>query len=132
MSGVEIFQLLDSLPCGSRLEEDVLALVKAAAAKSASATAAPSSSSSSSSSAKHTGGCSVRISKEEYLSGLLGHRTEEADPLGLRRKRRTAGGAVKMVRARARGLLLAKQWMGGGVLGGAGQRVGEAAAVEAA
>ena len=47
----------------------------------------------------------------QYLDGLGGHRTEEADALGLRKKRaRGARGGAPHARARARGMLLAKQW----------------------
>ena len=56
--------------------------------------------------AKKESGQPVRISGEEYVSGLKGHRTEEADPLGLRRRRLNG---AKMLRARARSLMLAQQ-----------------------
>jgi hypothetical protein len=93
LSSVDIFGLLEQVPEGSRLEEDLLALVKTAAAK-------------------RTDGVPVRIDCDEYVAGLRGHRTEEADPLGLR-KRRRHGDAARMLRARARSMLLAQQWMAG-------------------
>ena len=53
----------------------------------------------------------ARLTVEEYLDGLGGHRTEEADALGLRKKRaRAEHAAGRLMRARARGMLLAKQW----------------------
>ena len=87
LTAVEIFAALDSFPEGSRLEEDLHAMINLAAAKKES-------------------GQPVRISGEEYVSGLKGHRTEEADPLGLRRRRLNG---AKMLRARARSLMLAQQ-----------------------
>lgn len=93
LSAVDIFFILEQMPEGSRLEEDLLAMIKAAAAKRES-------------------GQAVRIECDEYVAGLSGNRIDEADPLGLRRRRRQ-GDAARMLRARARSMLLAQQWAAG-------------------
>ena len=100
LTSVDIFGFLNTFPEGCRLEEDLLALINLAAAK-------------------RFAGEPVRITVDEYIDGLRGHRAEEADVLGLRRRRRGSD-ASRMLRARARSVMLAQQWSAVPVAAGEG------------
>jgi len=101
LGSTDIFHLLDALPEGCRLEEDVLAIIKAAAACA-------------------DAGKAARVHKDDYIAGLeecgltsaasAGVPSEDPDVLGLRRRRRSSD-AARLMRARARSLLLARRWV---------------------
>ena len=105
----QIFSMLDGMPEGCRLENDLLGLIKAVAAKSDAGVVPP------------------RISQDEYVRGLHGLHGEyvrgrhtrrgalaaaaidEPDVLGLRRRRKAAE-ASQLMRAQAKSLMLVRRW----------------------
>ena len=111
LTATQLFGLLETIPEGCRLEEDLLAMINLAATKRAADEP-------------------VRITFEEYCHGLRGHRTEEADALGLRRRKRRGADLTRMMRARARSVMLAQMWGAGAAAGGGGAAAGAAALVE--
>jgi len=94
VSAPRIFTLLEEMPEGCRLEEDLLGLVKLAAGKTDTDEA-------------HLRPARVAITLDEYIhNASLSHSNQGPDVLGLRRRKRTE--TARLMRERARGLMLAK------------------------